>query len=125
MGGRKSYFLKDVIGTGRKVGQKKAQLTKSFKTADATGVSTASANLVIEHRDMGKILVYSKKLFSHVKGKYAPEDLKIVKDISRRVRVDWAHLKSKANLESNSIINSAVIDNVSRVLKERASNAVS
>ena len=120
MGGRKSYFLKDIVGTGRKVGQKKAQLTKSFKTGDAAGVSTGSANLVLEHRDIAKILIYSKKLFAHAKGKYGPEDLKTVRDINRRVRVDWSHLKSKANLESNSIINSAVIDNVSKVLKERA-----
>ena len=120
MGGRRSYFLKDVVGTGKNVGQKKAQLTRSFNTGDVTGVSTNSANLVVEHRDIAKILIYTKKLYSHVKGKYEPEDLIRLKDINRKVRVEWSQLKSQEKLESNSIINSAVIDNVSRVLKERA-----
>ncbi len=120
MGGRRSYFLKDVIGTGKKIGQKKAQLTKSFNAGDVIGITTNSANLAVEHRDIGKIIIYTKKLYSYVKGKYKPEELKRLKDINIKVRVDWSHLKSKENLESNTIINTAVIDNVSRVLKERA-----
>lgn len=120
MGGRRPYSLKDVVGTSRKVGQKKAQLTKSFIAADISGVSKNSANLVVEHRDIAKILIYSKKLFSSVKGKYEPAELKNLKDINRKVRVDWSSVKSKGNLKSNSVIDSAVVDSVSRVLKERA-----
>ena len=120
MGGRRSYSLTDVVGTSRDVGHKKAQLTKSFNTGDVSGVSRNSANLVVEHRDIAKILIYSRKLFSSVKGKYERDELKSLKDINRKVRVDWSYVKSKQHLESNSIIDSAVVDNVSRVLKERA-----
>ncbi len=120
MGGRRSYSLSDVVGTSKNVGQKKAQLTKSFNTSDISGISKYSANLVVEHRDIAKILIYSRKLFSSLKGKYGPEELKNLKDINRKVRVDWSYVKSTEKLESNSIIDSAVVDSVSRVLKERA-----
>ncbi len=120
MGGRRSYSLKDVVGTGRKVGRKKATLTTSFKAGDIGAVSRGSADLVVEHRDIGKIVLYSTKLFNSLKGKYSPSELTNLKDINRKVRVAWASVKSKDKLKSNSIIDSAVVDSVSRVLKERA-----
>lgn len=125
MGGRKPYYLKEVVGTSRDVGRKKAQLTKSLNTGDVTGVSKGSANLVIEHRDIAKILIYSKKLFSSVIERYKQEDLKKLKDIKKKVRFEWSHLKNKEKLKSNPIINSAVVDNVSSVLNEKAKNATS
>lgn len=120
MGGRSPYYLKEVVGSGKKVGLKKANLTKSFTSGDVEGVARNTANLVLEHRDIAKILIYSKKLFASLKGKYSPDELKIVKEISKKVRIDWANLKSDQRLESNRIIDSAVVDNVSRVMKERA-----
>lgn len=118
MGGRRSYSLKDVLGTNKKIGQKKAQLTESFNNRNLTGVSEYSANLVAEHRDIGKIFLYSKKLLSAIKGSYKPEEIKNLKEISKRIRIDWSDIKSKEKLVSNSIIDSAVIDSVGRVLKE-------
>lgn len=118
MGGRRSYRLKDVVGTGRKVGHLKAQLTTSFKTKDIEGVSKSSANLVIEHKDIGKIIIYGNKLLSSIKDNYSGKDLNNLKDVYRIIRIDWTNLKHKEKLSSNSIIDSAVIDNVSRVLKE-------
>lgn len=120
MGGRKSYFLKDVVGTGKKVGLKKAQLTKSFNSGDITGVAVGSANLTMDHRNIAKILIYSKLLFTHIKEKYKPDELRNLREINRRVRIDWSNLKDRKDLESNQIINSAVIDSVSKALKERA-----
>jgi len=120
MGGRRSYNIKDVVGTGRNVASKKAQLTLSFKSGDVKGVAKNSANLVIEHRDIARILIYSKKLFTTLKNKYSPDELKNLKEINKKVRGDWSNVKSDEQYKSNPIIDTAVVDNVSRVLKERA-----
>lgn len=120
MGGRRSYSLKDVVGSGKNIVKKKAQLTKSFKSSDISGVSKNSANLVIEHHDIAKIFLYSKKLYESLIGKYKADELKNLKDINRKVRIDWSIVKSNEKLVSNSIVDSAVVDSVSKVLKEKA-----
>ena len=118
MGGRRPYSLKEVIGSSKKIDREKAQLTESINKGNITGVSRSSANLILEHQDIAKILIYAKRLLSDVKGNYRIDELRNIKEISKKIRVDWADLKNREKLVSNHIIDSAVIDNVSRVLKE-------
>jgi len=118
MGGRRSYSLKDVVGTGRKVDSKKEQLATSFKSGNIEGVTRNSANLVQDHKNIGEIIIYAKKLLTSIKEKYSPDELKNVKKISDKVKIDWAALKQKENITATRIIDSAVVDSVSRTLKE-------
>ncbi|NHZ86073.1 MAG: hypothetical protein GWP19_09350 [Planctomycetia bacterium] len=120
MGGRRSYYIKDVVKSNKNSEEARLNLNKSIKSGNLEEVARESANLIVEHRDIAKILIYSKKLFSILKGKYSSDELTILKEINKIVRVDWAEVKNLENFESNTFIDTAVIDNVSRVLKDRS-----
>jgi len=117
MGGRRSYSIKDLIKKSPSSIAKRASLTRSFKDNNISGISLGSAKLVPETRDIAKIFIYSQKLLTTIKDKYPPGKLKVFREINQRVRVDWAELKKKHGIESNNIINDAVVDSVSRVLR--------
>ncbi len=119
MGGRRSYSIKEFVKETRSAAAKRAALTKSFQKKDFKGITRASASLIPEYRDIAKIFIYSQKLLNSIKKKYPPSKLKVLKEINRKVRIDWAKKKRKEKLESNRIIDAAVVDSVSRVLKER------
>lgn len=119
MGGRKPYSIKEVVKDSPRVIAKRAFLTKSFQKKDLKGIVRGSVNLIPEYRDITKIFIYSHKLLDSIKDKYPPSELRVLKEINRKVRIEWARIKGKENLESNRIINAAVVDSVSRVLKER------
>lgn len=119
MGGRRSYSIKEIVKDSPSAVAKRAILTKSFQKKDLKGITRASANLIPEYRDIAKIFIYSQKLLDSIKDKYPPSELAVLKEINRKVRVDWAKKKRDENLESNRIIDAAVVDSVSRVLKER------
>jgi len=119
MGGRTSYSMKEVVGEGPQALAKRNALTKSLREKDIGGIVRSSVKLIPEHRDIAKIYIYSKKLLSAVKGKYPQEELKELKGIIRKVRVDWAEKKKKEKLISNRVIDIGVVDAVSRVLKKR------
>ena len=118
MGGRRSFSVKDVIKDSPSAIAKRAFLTKSFQKKDLKGISRGSASLVPEYRDIAKIFIYSQKLLDSIKDKYRPPELKVLKEINRKVRIEWAKKKTKEKLESNRIIDAAVVDAVSRVLRE-------
>lgn len=119
MGGRRSYSIKEIVRDSRSAAAKRGVLTRSFQKKDLKGISLASASLIPDHRDIAKIFIYSQKLLDSIKDRYPSTELRILKDINRKVRIDWAEKKRKGNLESNRIIDSAVVDSVSRVLKGR------
>lgn len=119
MGGRRSYSIREIVKDSRSATAKRAALTRSFQRKDLKGISRASASLIPEYRDIAKIFMYSQKLLNSIKDRYPPSELRVLKEINRKVRVDWAKKKRKENLESNRIIDAAVVDSVSRVLKER------
>lgn len=120
MGGRKSYYIKNVVNPNKNSEQARLKLNKSIKTGNPEEVARESAILSTEHRDIAKILFYSKKLYSVIKEKYSRDDIRVLKELNKKVRNDWTNIKETEKIESNSIINAAVIDIVSRVLKERA-----
>jgi len=119
MGGRTPYSIKEVVGEGRRALDKRNALTKSLREKDIDGIVRSSVKLIPEHRDIAKIYIYSKKLLSAVKGKYPQEELKELKGVVKKVRVDWTEKKKKEKLISNRVIDIGVVDAVSRVLKKR------
>jgi hypothetical protein len=119
MGGRRSYSIKEIVSTSPSAIAKRGSLTKSLKGKDVDGITRSSVNLIPDHKDIVKIFIYSEKLLSTIKNKYKQEELKNLKEINRNVRIDWAKKKKRESFESNRIIDAAVIDSVSRVLKDR------
>lgn len=119
MGGRRSYSIKDVLGKSASVVAKETSLINSFKKKDVDGITRGSISLVSDYRDIAKIIKYSEILLVEIKDKYRLDELRVLKEINKIVRIDWAEKKRKGNLASNRIIDAAVIDSVSRVLKEK------
>ena len=119
MGGRKPYSIKEVIRKTSRLGPKKANLTKAYKKEDINGITRSSIGLLPEHRDITKIFVYSEKLLNRIVKKYTPEETKTVKQIVPKIRSDWSTLKREQSLDSNTIIDNAVIYSVGNYLKER------
>jgi len=119
MGGRRTYSVRDVLKDETNVIAKRGSLTRSFKKKDIDGITRGSVGLVSEYRDIVKIFKYSEKLLSTIREKYSPSELKILKEINKKVRLDWAEKKRKESLDSNRIIDAAVVDSVSRVLREK------
>jgi hypothetical protein len=119
MGGRRSYSIKSFIRSGPGIPAQKANLTKAIQNDDIAGIARSSANLLTQHRDLAKIFILSQKLLESIKSRYKSEDLDTVKQISIRVRSDWAQYKRAFNIESDKIIDDAVIFSVSKFFKDR------
>jgi len=119
MGGRRSYSIGEVIGESQRAIAKRNALANSLKEKDVGGITLGTVNLIPEHRNLAKIFIYSKSLLSDIKDKYPQKKLRVVKEISRKVRVDWSNKKDREKLKSNRVIDIAVVDVVSKVLKER------
>ncbi len=117
MGGRRAYSIREVVGESQRALEKRDALTKSLKERDIGGIARSSVKLIPEHRDIVKIYLFSKKLLSDIKDKYPPQELRVIKEISRKVRVDWAEKKEEERLISNRVIDIGVVDAVSRALK--------
>jgi hypothetical protein len=120
MGGRRSYSIKEVLREDSDTRTKRASLTKALKGEDIDGISRGSANLIPDHKAIAKIFIFSEKLLDTVKDKYTPKDLKELKEINKKVRIDWAKLKKDLNIETIRIVDVGVVDAVSRALKERS-----
>jgi hypothetical protein len=119
MGGRRSYSIKSFVRGGPGIPAQKANLTKAIQNDDLTGIARSSANLLAQHRDLAKIFILSQKLLESIKTQYKSEDLDTVKQISIKVRSDWAQYKRSHEIESDKIIDDAVIFSVSKFFKER------
>jgi hypothetical protein len=119
MGGRRTYSIKSFIKSGPGIPAQEANLTKAIKNDDLPGITRSSVNLLAEHRDLAKIFILSQKLVEKIKSQYKGLELDSVKEISQKVRSDWAQYKRSNDIESDKIIDDAVIFSVSRFLKER------
>lgn len=119
MGGRRSYSIKSFVRSGPGIPAQKANLTKAIQHDDVPGITRSSVNLLSQHRDLAKIFLFSEKLLGEIKSKYKSEDLDTVKQISIKVRSDWALYKRSHEIESDKIIDDAVIFSVSKFLRER------
>lgn len=119
MGGRRSYSIKSFVRTGPGTTAQKANLTKAIQNDNLPGITRSSVNLLAEHRDLAKIFILSQKLLESIKSQYKSEDLDTVKQISQKVRSDWAEYKRSHSVDSDKIIDDAVIFSVSKFFKER------
>jgi hypothetical protein len=119
MGGRRSYSIKSFIRRGPGIPAQEANLTKAIQHEDLPAITRSSVNLLSEHRDLAKIFILSQKLLEKIKSQYKSKDLDTVKQISIKVRSDWAQFKRSKDIESDKIIDDAVIFSVSKFLKEK------
>ena len=119
MGGRRSYSIKSFVRSGPGIPAQKANLTKAIHNDDLPGITRSSVNLLTQHRDLAKIFILSQKLLEKIKTQHKSEELDSVKEISIKVRSDWAQYKRSNEIVSDKIIDDAVIFSVSKFLKER------
>jgi len=119
MGGRKSYSIKKIIRKDPSVRAKKASLTKALKNENVEGITRSLVNLVSDHRDIVKIFSYSGKLSNRILKEIKPEEVKTIKQILPNVKRVWSSLKREQKLDSNKVIDDAVVYAVAKFLREK------
>jgi len=117
MGGRRATSLVEVIGTKKSYPTLEKKLHTALSDQDPIAISDAAANLatkVLSPQDLSSYLVHLVPFIKRELARWAP-----AKDVRRKVRREWSHIKKTHGIKLRSVVNDAVVQAAEDLLRAK------